>query len=396
MSVQKSKADFHAAIQYVDATDGWDVMVCYAQDPLNHLLQQAWGKSPKFGNVTFKHTETLSKETKLVITRDFNLSLSSPVLQFEASEGHSQAILVMTINGLYTNNLTKDGKPLDKPETVHIARDVYQLRVFLPIAAVSGDTVHKLDESKTTEVAMIFHFANEEAVYKMEKKDPKKRDTDDLMDTVTTEIQGWFQSKEHVDWIDISIAKVSNQKPVSGDTETLRPRSFIVRSQPGYLNVFIATKNKPGKPHPRFEHKGSEEIAPVAIGFEASIFISNTLFAQFLAEQFKANFTGVIKSIKPEAIENGARLVIQMGNPPTWGFNIGGIEDYRVPEFSVDYDKYTVTMDVSDNSSLETIPTWSWSPETVATWLLTDKRVPDLITHEWGRTQISGSLQVVS
>ncbi|KAJ5348579.1 uncharacterized protein N7506_001832 [Penicillium brevicompactum] len=399
MSAQKSVPEFHAAVQNVNATDGWDVMVSYSQDPLNALLQEAWGKCPKFSNVSFKHSETINKATKITMIRDFTLDLSSPVLQFDASESQSRAILVMVINGSYKTTVFQNEKPIGQPGTDHIAKDAYQLKVFLPIAGISGDTVHKpgnvikLDEKKTTEVAMIFHFANDEAVYKMEKADQKKRESDDLMDTITAEIQGWFQSKNHVDWIDISISKISNQRPLSGDTETLRPRSFVIRSQPGYLNVFIATKNKPGRPHPHFEHKGNDELAPVPTGFEASIFISNKLFVNFLAEQFKYNFTGLIKSIKPEAIEGGMGLVIQMGDPPSWNIGSTGIEDYSIPEFSVDFDAYPVTVSVKDNSSLETIPKWSWAPKTDATWYLVDKRVPELITYEWGTTRISGSLE---
>lgn len=243
--------------------------------------------------------------------------------------------------------------------------------------------------------SLIFHFKNTEARWHLTKNDTEKHDIDDTMKTALTQIQAWFTSKDDIHWIDISVAQLSNKANPKSDNDTLRPRSFLLSCQEGYLFVFIATKNPPGREDPQFGHKGSKTMAPTPSGFTASIIIGHKLFTEFMKDELKKYYTGSLKEITEKETSSGIQLSLAMTDSQSWNLNTPiGITTYDVDKVAVDYTNHPITLHVKDDESLSSSVSLTWTAETKVRWYSCHKVYP--ATYTYGQVAITSAWTSVS
>lgn len=126
--------EFHDALKQ-NVTDSWDMMVAYAQDPLNRSLSKAWDKKGEFTKIQFSIRNTYDV---IVIDQDFVVDLGAPSLQFNTTADIPIAVLTMTVNGTITTTISEEKHP-GTPKI--IPKDVYQLQVTVPIVGITGNQV---------------------------------------------------------------------------------------------------------------------------------------------------------------------------------------------------------------------------------------------------------------
>lgn len=151
-----SKATLDKHFEGRAVTDGWDVLVSYAEGPLNLLLQDRWAKKLKTTGIPIPISYDLDMfDPPLHVELHYTVQLSAPSLSFDTSAG--KAKLVIDIDGsVYgVQNGVKNKK-------VTQLQHGYQLEVDVPIAYVTGDsTEHTVNASMPCDTGC---FANSESI----------------------------------------------------------------------------------------------------------------------------------------------------------------------------------------------------------------------------------------
>ncbi|KAF7935250.1 uncharacterized protein EAE97_008157 [Botrytis byssoidea] len=266
--------EFHDALKQ-NVTDSWDMMVAYAQDPLNRSLSKVWDKKGEFTKIQFSIRNTYDV---IVIDQDFVVDLGAPSLQFNITADIPIAVLTLTVNGTITTSISEEKHP-GTPKT--IPKDIYQLQVTVPIVGITGNQVWdeghviKFEEEDDDKAChLIFHFQNSQTTWDMlgHSSSSLNDDTvDKSMQQSLDSIKIHFKNKQNTDWIDYKVAEVTNKKhPTAANGELLCPKSFTMSSQKGFLLVSITTVGTDGNENPRFNTKGTKTIALIFKDYEAN------------------------------------------------------------------------------------------------------------------------------
>lgn len=260
------------------------------------------------------------------------------------------------------------------------------LQWLLTLPRQPGDKVIHFDQER--KYFLVFHFQNEQANWSVVNSDNQTHDVDEMVKGAAEAMKNKFANKKAFEYIDVSIAAVSNKADPHSDSDTLLPRSFVLSSQPGYLFVFIATKNKPGRDDPQFGHQGSGTIAPVSTGFTAGIFIRHSLFVDFMKSELKRNFTGSLTSIDDGKPAEGVELALKMTNKQSWDLTVPqSMHEYEVGECKVDYTNSPIKLRVYDDVQATCVADLTWEASTEVVWHATHKTPP--ATYFWGKVKIS-------
>ncbi|EMR90141.1 hypothetical protein BcDW1_1223 [Botrytis cinerea BcDW1] len=381
--------EFHDALKQ-NVTDGWDMMVAYAQIPLNRSLSKAWDRKAEFTKLTYSFQVIYDT---VVIDQNFVVDLGAPSLQFDTTSDMAIAILTMMINGTVTTDTTISGvKTPGTPKA--IPKDVYQLQVTVPIVGITGNQVWDHDHAIKFEgkgddqpCHLIFHFRNDRSTWDIlgHCSSVLNDDTfDKQMQQSLNSFKDHFKSKDNTHWIDYKVAEVTNkQYPTDSDSGVLCPKSFTMSSQEGYLLVFITTTGKDGTQNPRFNTKSKKTIAPIINDYEASIVIHHDLFVDYVCDQMKTTFKGQKITIAKESTLTGAKLSMTMDDTASWDLSkTPGHLDFTCKP-KIEYKNFDLTLDLFDNSNFETKFTWTWAPELDIEWYEVEDS-QGINTHQWG------------
>ncbi|TGO22558.1 hypothetical protein BPAE_0163g00190 [Botrytis paeoniae] len=387
--------EFHDALKQ-NVTDSWDMMVAYAQDPLNRSLSKAWDRKGEFTKIQFSIRNTYDV---IVIDQDFVVDLGAPSLQFNTTADIPIAVLTMTVNGTITTTISEEKHP-GTPKT--IPKDIYQLQVTVPIVGITGNQVWdeghviKFEEKDDDKAChLIFHFQNSQTTWDMLGHSTSSLNDDTIdksMQQSLDSIKGHFKNKQNTDWIDYKVAEVTNKKhPTASSGGLLCPKSFTMSSQKGFLLVFITTVGTDGNENPRFNTKGTKTIAPIIKDYEASIIIQHDLFVSYICDQMKATFKGQKITIAKEDTSTGAKLSMTMDDTDHWDLskNPGHLSFTCKPQ--IEYKNFDLTLDLSDDSNFETKFTWAWEPKLDIEWYAVEDS-QGIDTHNWGVVNTTSKL----
>ncbi|TEY81693.1 hypothetical protein BOTCAL_0032g00360 [Botryotinia calthae] len=384
-----SPEEFHDALkQYV--TDSWDMMVAYAQNPLNRSLSKVWDRKGEFTRLTYSFQVTYDT---VVIDQNFVVDLGAPSLQFDTTSDMAIAILTMMVNGTITTDTTIAGeKHPGTPKA--IPKDVYQLQVTVPIVGITGNQVWddghviKFEEKGDDQPChLIFHFRNDRSTWDILGHSSSFLNDvtfDKAMQQSLESFKDHFKSKDNTDWIDYKVAEVTNKKhPTDSNSDVLCPKSFTMSSQKGYLLVFITTTRKDGFQNPRFNTKGAKTIAPIINDYEASIIIRHDLFVDYICDQMTTIFKGQKITIAKESTSTGAKLSMIMDDTASWDLSkTPGHIDFTCKP-NIEYKNFDLTLDLFDNSNFETKFTWTWAPDLEIEWYAVEDS-QGINTYQWG------------
>ncbi|TGO69563.1 hypothetical protein BOTNAR_0009g00100 [Botryotinia narcissicola] len=371
--------EFHDALKQ-NLTDSWDMMVAYAQDPLNRSLSKVWDKKGEFTKIQFSIRNTYDV---IVIDQDFIVDLGAPSLQFNTTTNVPIAVLTMIVNGTITTTISEE-KHLGTPKT--IPKDIYQLQVTVPIVGITKNQVWdeghviKFEEKDDDKAChLIFHFQNSQTTWDMLGHSSSSLNDDTIDKSI---IKSHFKNKQNTDWINYKVAEVTNKKhPTAANGDLLCPKSFTMSSQKGFLLVFITTVGTDGNENPRLNTKGTKTIAPIFKDYEASIIIQHDLFVSYICDQMKATFKGQKITIAKEDTSTGAKLTMTMDDTDNW--------DLR--SIQIEYKNFDLTLDLFDDSNLETKFTWTWEPKLDIEWYAVEDS-QGINTRNWGMANTTSKL----
>ncbi|KAK6595587.1 hypothetical protein H4I96_09906 [Botrytis cinerea] len=360
--------EFHDALKQ-NVTDGWDMMVAYAQIPLNRSLSKAWDRKAEFTKLTYSFQVIYDT---VVIDQNFVVDLGAPSLQFDTTSDMAIAILTMMINGTVTTDTTISGvKTPGTPKA--IPKDVYQLQVTVPIVGITGNQVWDHDHAIKFEgkgddqpCHLIFHFRNDRSTWDIlgHCSSVLNDDTfDKQMQQSLNSFKDHFKSKDNTHWIDYKRGTLSQ---------------VLYDVVPGRISSgFITTTGKDGTQNPRFNTKSKKTIAPIINDYEASIVIHHDLFVDYVCDQMKTTFKGQKITIAKESTLTGAKLSMTMDDTASWILN------------------FDLTLDLFDNSNFETKFTWTWAPELDIEWYEVEDS-QGINTHQWGVVKTTSELSTAS
>ncbi|KAB8266543.1 hypothetical protein BDV30DRAFT_221720 [Aspergillus minisclerotigenes] len=285
-------------------TSGWDLLVSYTENAINHYLS-TWDAKPSSVN--------LRTNSDAPIQRSFALDISSQALQFHT--GDDTAILRFGIKG----KVSEDG------EEKHNLSG-YTLEMKALVAHITGDTSSSSENNITfrggsshPDFSLTFHFGNKKAEWKI--LSPEKEFSDDTKsytDTLCNLLQ------------DISINwtigfTVPETDPIEKNLALyLQPKSFILGSTKGFVNIYIQYTGQPGQ-------QPEKVNTPSSSNGDAHIVISHRLFADVFDHWFRQK--APVSSVKLQDTNTGVKFKIESANPPVsvedvWGFK-DQIKDYR-------------------------------------------------------------------
>ncbi|KAI9040186.1 uncharacterized protein KD926_008509 [Aspergillus affinis] len=360
--------DLHQELKNKTTTDGWDILVSYSEKQLNQFLKKSWGASNRFTNVPLKQPLGHGKHA---YTQLYNIKFHAPDLNFDTAAGF--VYLTMPISG---TSRASDDKPED---AIKIPEGHYSFKVRCQIKGMKGDgsnsqtsgSIFHFDDNAKSSYYITFNFDTQNSNWQCLAKDKSDEAMTNELYQLVTEAQKWFAAHDKLQWIDYSIAEVSNssQSSNSSGSNLLTPSSFVFSCQPGVLNVFIHTMGGTkglGNNPPQFGFEHVQHVTPVPREYHATIIISRQLFLQaYLLENIKKLCPSLSKTkpVQSMTVNNGLKLELRYDKN-----KVIKCKDFRSHAFdqifeklNVDMDKHPLVLTVEDDADdLTPKASWKW------------------------------------
>ncbi|TWU71795.1 hypothetical protein ED733_000106 [Metarhizium rileyi] len=350
MTSQATPEQLHDAMTGLETTDHWDVLVSYSEDQLNQFLKRTWGGLHKVAKPTFTVSTTHGKRT---FTDVYDLVLEDPMIQFIQNDAGPWATLTLSVSG---TQRPKDSN--DPGDVLFIPKGLYKFQVNVPLSSVSGKgtdhpvaadgkTIHFDDQTEAL-YHVTFHFKNEATVWQVVRNDSQK-----AVNNVEQALNGSVDDLK--------------RSPMSC--------SFSLASQPGVLNVFIATKGGgrgEGSKTRQFGIKPGVHYTPVPTGYGASIVISRHIIVKkFLIPAITRASKDLRRVAVTERPTNKSGVTLQVVYPPQYLFEwvINKVKDplgndtiALAKQDTLKTDAKPLLLEIADNpKTLVPEYGWSWS-----------------------------------
>lgn len=187
------------------------------------------------------------------------------------------------------------------------------------------------------------------------------------LDQTVDELKRQFSSLKNVEYIDYSIAEISNTAS-SKASDLLTPQSFVFSSQPGVLNIFIKTKGSgrdEGSANPRFDLEYKYSYTPIPQGYGASIIIARQLFQdKYLIPNIKKRcpHLSADNPVKAKTVDKGITLELRYEKKYTIkGYFAGtGYTDYHFKDTDIDFDENPLLLEIGDEGE-NFSPQYNWN-----------------------------------
>lgn len=191
------------------------------------------------------------------------------------------------------------------------------------------------------------------------------------MSDLASKVRDWFAAYDHVQWIDYSMAEVSNKRKssTSDSDNLLTPSSFVFACQPGVLNVFIHSKGGTrglGINPPNFGLQHEQHITPIPTEYHASIIISRQLFIEtYLVENIKKLCPNLSEDnpVKIMNVKNGLKLELRYNEKKVIQCEnfYGDMFSHIYKALEVNMEEHPLVLTIEDDSD-DLVPKswWNW------------------------------------
>ncbi|OAA39344.1 hypothetical protein NOR_06182 [Metarhizium rileyi] len=395
MTLQATPEQLHEAMTGLETTDHWDVLVSYSEDQLNQILKRTWGGLHKVAKPTFNVSNRLGQRT---FTDVYDLVLEDPMIQFKQIDASPWATLTLSVSG---TQRPKDSN--DPGDVLFIPKGLYKFQVNVPLSSVSGKgtdhpvaadgkTIH-FDDRTEASYHVTFHFKNEATVWQVVRNDSQEavNYVEQALNGSVDALKRYFQALTNLDCITLSLAEISNKRAaktqpqhpsqskqnehISSFQDLLCPVSFSLASQPGVLNVFIATKGGgrgEGSKTRQFGIKPGVHYTPVPTGYGASIVISRHIIVKkFLIPAITRASKDLRRVAVTERPTNKSGVTLQVVYPPQYLFEwvmnkvkdpLGNDTIALAKPDTLETDAKPLLLEIADNpKTLVPEYGWSWS-----------------------------------
>ncbi|EAW17008.1 uncharacterized protein NFIA_003640 [Aspergillus fischeri NRRL 181] len=361
--------ELHEKLKHKTTTDKWDILVSYSEKQLNQFLKKTWDASASvdFTNV---HFEQNLGHGKHAYTQMYDLRFHAPDLEFDTTSGY--VYLTMPLSG---KSRATDDKPED---AIEIPEGHYSFKVRTQIVGMKGDggsqtsdSLFHFDDNSESTYYITFHFDTQNSNWQCLVKDKSDPALTNDLNQLVNEVKNWFAAHDNVQWIDYSMAEVSNSSPnsESASDDLLTPSKFVFSCQPGVLSVFIHSKGGTrglGNNPPQFGLEHEQHVTPVPTEYHASIIISRELFLEtYLVKNIKKLASSLSKNdpVKIISVDNGLKLelrydkdkVIKCANFRSYSY------DMAFEDLNVDMNTHPLVLTVEDDANdLTPKASWKW------------------------------------
>jgi hypothetical protein len=348
--------DLLQAMSQGSSTNNWDCVISYSLAALNAALKARYDSKAAVSEVkgTQPRTDPLTGKS---FTLSYDVLLGAPEMEFISGTNGLVQLTMPILSGSYSVT-PQGGTALP---TVEIPSD-YNVQVILPLVAVSGDgqqtaaagTVLNFDNSSIVagmpEVGNLrLHFKTTITTDWTIKLAPSaiEKLPDEAFDQVETfflpVLREYFQYD--VDEAAYTITSVSTANVPGSDrtAQVLIPLSFVFATSgqgtAAVLSIYVQiwnTGNPVGNLVPAFQ-PGGAQIAPLPLGYDASLIVSKNAFQDYLLTRTlqSSNFSNVSSS----TAASGAAVSAHYIKSVSYGYS----DMFTLNPFTLDFSVNPVT-----------------------------------------------------